>query len=91
MAVVIGLQSTGESNVGQAMADAATQGEEMDDFVSAPAVILRSLIAKQFPITSTKSQLEADAERTRWEALYVHVYAIVRRWKQPPDGGANRG
>ena len=43
--VVIGLQSTGESNVGQAMADAATQGEEMDDFVSAPAVILRNLIA----------------------------------------------
>ena len=84
MAVVIGLQSTGESNVGQAMADAATQGEEVDDFVSAPAVILRNLIAKQFPITSTKSQLEADAERTRWEALYVHVYAIVRRWKQLP-------
>ena len=84
MAVVIGLQSTGESNVGQAMADAATQGEEMDDFVSAPAVILRNLIAKQFPVTSTKSQLDADAERTRWEALYVHVYAIVRRWKQLP-------
>ena len=84
MAVVIGLQSTGEANVGQAMADAASLGEEVDDFVSAPAVILRNLIAKQFPVTSTKSQLEASAERTRWEALYVHVYAIVRRWKQLP-------
>jgi hypothetical protein len=28
--------------------------------------------------------LENDTERARWEALYVHVYAMVRRWKQLP-------
>ena len=42
MAVVIGLQSTGESNIGQAMEQMAANGEDIDDFVSAPAVILRN-------------------------------------------------
>jgi len=107
MAVVIGLQSTGESNIGQAMEQMAANGEDIDDFVSAPAVILRNgefifisvrtgvltdvvfylpytVIAKQFPTTSAKSTLENETERARWEALYVHVYAMVRRWKQLP-------
>ena len=43
-----------------------------------------TVIAKQFPTTSAKSTLENDTERARWEALYVHVYAMVRRWKQLP-------
>jgi hypothetical protein len=43
-----------------------------------------AVIAKQFPTTSAKSTLENDTERARWEALYVHVYAMVRRWKQLP-------
>ena len=42
MSVVIGLQSTGESNIGQAMEQMAANGEDIDDFVSAPAVILRN-------------------------------------------------
>ena len=43
-----------------------------------------TVIAKQFPTTSAKSTLENETERARWEALYVHVYAMVRRWKQLP-------
>ena len=43
-----------------------------------------AVIAKQFPTTSAKSTLENDTERARWESLYVHVYAMVRRWKQLP-------
>ena len=43
-----------------------------------------AVIAKQFPTTSAKSTLENETERARWEALYVHVYAMVRRWKQLP-------
>ena len=57
MAVVIGLQSTGEANISQAVAEMAASGEEVDDFVSAPAVIIRNLILKQFPTTSTQSQV----------------------------------
>ena len=76
MAVVIGLQSTGEANISQAMAEMASSGEEVDDFVSAPAVILRNLIMKQFPVTSTQSQMRE--KKKTWEALYIHVYAMVR-------------
>ena len=43
-----------------------------------------TVITKQFPTTSAKSTLENETERARWEALYVHVYAMVRRWKQLP-------
>ena len=82
MAVVIGLQSTGEANISQAMAEMASAGEDVDDFVSAPAVILRNLILRQFPVTA--SQTQVSEKRELWEALYVNVYELVRRWKQLP-------
>jgi hypothetical protein len=40
------------------MAEMAAEGRDgdMEEFVSAPAVILRNLIKTQFPVTSTASQ-----------------------------------
>jgi hypothetical protein len=46
--VVIGLQSTGEASTKQVMEDA--DSDELDDFISAPAVVLERLIQKTFPM-----------------------------------------
>ena len=80
MAVVIGLQSTGEANIEQALSDMADAGEELEDFVSAPQMILKNLINRQFPTTTVAGVRDAQV----WEQLYVHVYSIVRQWKQAP-------
>lgn len=44
--VVIGLQSTGEAATGEMVQN----DEVVDDFVSAPEIILRNLITKQVPL-----------------------------------------
>ncbi|MEW5304646.1 MAG: hypothetical protein WDW36_007243 [Sanguina aurantia] len=46
MCVVIGLQSTGEANVGQAR-ESDGQGEAMDDLVSAPKIVLQRYITER--------------------------------------------
>jgi len=50
---VIGLQSTGESAINQSadLTDGANNphNEEVDDFVSAPQMILRQLVSKELP------------------------------------------
>ena len=47
MCVVIGLQSTGEANTKATMDEL---GAELDDFVSAPKVIMQQFLEKQFPV-----------------------------------------
>ena len=49
MCAVIGLQSTGEANMTSAREDAGNP-EELDDFVSAPRVVLQQLLEKHFPL-----------------------------------------
>lgn len=49
MCCVIGLQSTGEANTNQ-MRD--EQGDEMDDFISAPKQILHQFLQNHFPLNS---------------------------------------
>lgn len=46
MSVVIGLQSTGEANTN---ATREESGDVLDDFVSAPKVIMQQFLEKQFP------------------------------------------
>jgi hypothetical protein len=50
MAVVIGLQQTGEANTKQALGGG--EAYEADDFVSAPHMVLKNLIESQFPTRS---------------------------------------
>ena len=49
MCVVIGLQSTGEANTNQ-MRD--EQGDDLEDFISAPKQILYQFLSKHFPLNS---------------------------------------
>lgn len=49
MCVVIGLQSTGEANTNQ-MRD--EQGDDLEDFISAPKQILHQFLSKHFPLNS---------------------------------------
>jgi len=72
MAVVIGLQSTGEANTSQAAADAE---DELDDWVSTPQVVLQRLIESQFPIT-VGTVGSAD-----FSYLYAEVLKVTARWK----------
>jgi hypothetical protein len=45
MCVVIGLQSTGEANMSRALAD--NDGQDLNDFVSAPMMVVQHLIKTQ--------------------------------------------
>ena len=85
MAVVIGLQSNGreQRRAGHGGRGYARRGGGRFR-LRVPAGDLRNLIAKQFPITSTKSQLEADAERTRWRRCTCTCTPSFARWKQLP-------
>ena len=47
MAVVIGLQSTGEANTNATRDEC---GDVLDDFVSAPKVIMQQFLEKNFPV-----------------------------------------
>lgn len=73
--VVIGLQSTGESQTNEALDD----GEgEVDDFVSTPKQLLVSLIEKYFPI-----DLDADFnERDTMNSIFNNIDSEERKWKR---------
>jgi hypothetical protein len=79
MAVVIGLQSTGESNTTTAREEA---DEDLDAFVSTPQIILQQLIKTQFP---TRVSLNNGAD---YRALYKHVLGVVTAWQLQPTIGA---
>ena len=58
MAVVIGLQSTGEANTSATREEC---GDVLDDFVSAPKVIMQQFLEKNFPTWTegcSKEQLQ---------------------------------
>jgi uncharacterized membrane protein len=55
MCVVIGLQSTGEANTKSALDEA---GAELDDFVSAPKVIMQHFLERQFPVRAALTDAE---------------------------------
>ena len=63
--VVIGLQSTGEAATGEMVQN----DEVVDDFVSAPEIILRNLITKQVPLVVSVSVFVSMSV-----CLCVHVY-----------------
>lgn len=67
MAVVIGLQSTGESNTSAAR-DA--EGDDMDDFVSAPRMILQQFLNNHFPL-----MMGHQLERKELDLLLAQVGA----------------
>jgi hypothetical protein len=80
MAVVIGLQSTGEANTETAREQAE---EDLDEFVSTPQIILQQLIRTQFPTTVS---LSAGMD---FRALYKHVLGIVTQWHLQPTVAAS--
>jgi hypothetical protein len=80
MAVVIGLQSTGESNTTTAREEA---DDELDAFVSTPQIILQQLIKTQFP---TRVSLTSGSD---YRALYKHVLGVVTAWHLQPSIGAS--
>ena len=79
MAVVIGLQSTGEANTTAAREEAE---EELDDFVSTPQIIITQLIKSQFPIVVS---VTAGAD---FRALYNQVLGICTAWNLAPTVAA---
>ena len=62
---MIGLQSTGEAATGEMVQN----DEVVDDFVSAPEIILRNLITKQVPLVVSVSVFVSMSV-----CLCVHVY-----------------
>ncbi|KAK9815308.1 hypothetical protein WJX72_001386 [[Myrmecia] bisecta] len=72
MCVVIGLQSTGEANT---EAKRRETGDEMEDFVSAPQLILQQFLENHFPVCS--KELSSD------ELLLMQhqIYTSIQAWK----------
>jgi len=60
---VIGIQSTGEASTKQALADAG--GEDLEDFISAPSVVLERLIEKTYQVTVVCSMRFPCEHRSR--------------------------
>lgn len=58
MCAVIGLQSTGEANTKAA----AELDDVLDDFVSAPQMVLIQFLTKHFPITRPKNSSHAQLD-----------------------------
>jgi hypothetical protein len=74
MAVVIGLQQTGEANTKQALD--VDSSYEADGFVSAPHMVLKNLIESQFPIKSKKGY------EGHIGFLHLQVRQSIRSWRQ---------
>lgn len=74
MAVVIGLQSTGEANMNTKLAEA---GSELDDYVSAPQMILYNFIQNHWPDCSDMSDASLNS-------LQSQVYHTVQTWSALP-------
>ncbi|BDA48430.1 probable protein strawberry notch homolog 1 [Coccomyxa sp. Obi] len=75
MSVVIGLQSTGEANTN---ATREESGDVLDDFVSAPKVIMQQFLEKQFP----REARECSGAELR--KLLYQVHEVVKQVKEYP-------
>ena len=77
MCAVIGLQSTGEANTKAS----AELDDVMDDFISAPQVVLTQFLTKHFPVTRPKdltpSQLKNLLAMVRLPGSALSVCACV--------------
>jgi len=83
MAVVIGLQSTGEANTSKAVEQ---EDGDLEDWVSTPQVVLSSLIESQFSCLVDMHSLND------YSGLYTQVLAVVSLWTmQAPIGGGTAG
>ncbi|GIM01409.1 hypothetical protein Vretimale_6229 [Volvox reticuliferus] len=88
MCVVIGLQSTGEASLNSAReAAAGTVGngndDSMDDFVSAPRMILHNFIAQWlFHFTEPVHSLMS---KKKMQHLQSEIYRACREWKKQPS------
>jgi hypothetical protein len=82
MAVVIGLQATGESNTKQAIDDRDGADAGSGEFVSAPHMVLKRLIEKQFPLMAA-----ADTNESRQiPSLHLQVRQSIRSWREAAGG-----
>eukprot|EP00873_Tetraselmis_striata_P036348 jgi/Tetstr1/456612/TSEL_043315.t1 len=69
---VIGLQSTGEAG---AKSIALSDGDEMDDFLSAPKMVIVNLVKNFLPFALSR------LSRSDQQAMFVHVKKRVDAWK----------
>ena len=76
MAVVIGLQSTGESNMRSATAD--NDDEAFDDWISTPQVVITNLLKSQLP---TQYEAEVGVIPYDFRPLYLEIVSVVKAWK----------
>ncbi|EFN55772.1 hypothetical protein CHLNCDRAFT_51983 [Chlorella variabilis] len=76
MAVVIGLQSTGEANTDLLK---ETSGNNFDDLVSAPRMILEQYIRGHFPLDT------AGADRAELDSLEYQVFNAIQTWRDMPS------
>ena len=75
LAVVIGLQSTGEASLTRMADEANDEGDE--DFVSSPAEMLTNYLKNNFPTTSCR----ASANNARlWDTVLADVVRVVNAW-----------
>ena len=75
LAVVIGLQSTGEASLTRMADEANDEGDE--DFVSSPAEMLTNYLKNNFPTTSCR----ASANNARlWDTVLADVVRVVNTW-----------
>ncbi|GFR48740.1 hypothetical protein Agub_g10698, partial [Astrephomene gubernaculifera] len=90
MCVVIGLQSTGEANLNSAREAAAAGGgagggdeEGMDDFVSAPKMILHNFISQW--LFHFNTPVGGLMRQKKMQHLQSEIYRVCLAWKnQPP-------
>ena len=61
--IIIGMQSTGEASTKQALED--VDGDDLDDFISAPAVILERLIEKTYALPPKPLALKLEEREER--------------------------
>ncbi|PSC70731.1 strawberry notch [Micractinium conductrix] len=73
MAVVIGLQSTGEANT-ELLKE--TNGGEFEDLVSAPRMVLEQYVRSQFPLT------REGASQQEMDNLEFQVLQAIEAWRQ---------
>jgi len=75
MAVVIGLQSTGEASLTRLQSEEAADGD--DDFASSPAEMLVNFVKNNFPTTSCQASVD---ERRLWDTVVADVVRVVNMW-----------